>query len=176
MEEKKLLEATLGFLIKDKKVWLAVKTRNIGKGCWNGYGGGVELEDKNLVECLKIETKTECKVEIKGVEKVAIIDFHNTKTDGETFVCKVHIFWIKDWEGIPQESEEMATPTLFEINNLPLEKMMPADKEWLPLVLAGKKLIAEYFYGPFQKELTKERKIRLVKSFSGEHSKEFRMH
>lgn len=178
MDEKKLLEATLGFLVKDGKVWLAVKTRHIGKDRWNGYGGGVESEDRNLIECLKRETKVECKVEIKGgtTEKVAIINFYNTKSDGETFVCKVHVFLIKDWEGVPQESEEMATPTNFEINNLPFEQMMPADKEWLPLILEGKKLIAEYYYSPFQKKLIRERKIELIEKFPEEHSKELKMH
>lgn len=178
MEEKKLLEATLGFLIKDKKVWLAIKTRNIGQGRWNGYGGGVEPEDKNIIECLKREIKKECGVKIseKEIEKVAIIDFYNTKSDGETFVCKVHVFFVKDWEGELKESEEMATPTIFEINNLPLENMMPADKEWLPLVLEGKKLIAEYYYGPFQKELIRDGKIGIVKYLPGENSKEFKIH
>jgi len=178
MEEKELLEATLGFLVKDNRVWLAVKTRNIGKDCWNGYGGGVEKEDKNLVESLKREVLQEGKVEIseKTVEKVAIINFHNTKSDGEIFVCKVHIFFIKDWEGIPQESEEMVTPTNFEINDLPLENMMPADKEWLPLVLEGKKLIAEYYYGPFQKELNGESKIKFVENFPVENPREFKIH
>jgi len=178
MEEKELLEATLGFLIKDNKFWLAIKTRNIGQGLWNGYGGGMEPEDKNIIDCLKREVKAECEVEIseKTIEKVAIIDFHNTKSDGEIFVCKVHVFLIKDWEGEPKESEEMANPTNFEINNLPLENMMPADKEWLPLVLEGKKLIAEYYYGPFQRELIKEGKIKVVKDLPGENSKEFKIH
>lgn len=182
MKEKELVEATLGFLIKDNKVWLAIKTRNIGEGCWNGYGGGVEIEDKNIIECLKREVKQECEVKIleKAIEKVATIDFHNTKSDGETFVYKVHVFFIKDWEGEPKESEEMATPTIFEINNLPLKDMMPADREWLPLVLElvleGKKLIAEYYYGPFQKELIKEGKLRIVKDLPNENSKEFKIH
>ncbi len=131
MEKEKMLEATLGFLIKDGKIWLAVKTRKIGKGCWNGYGGGVEPEDKNLLESLKREVEQECGVQISetATKKVAIIDYHNEKSEGGIYVVKVHTFFIKDWKGEPQTSEEMATPTLFEINNLPFEKMMPADKE-----------------------------------------------
>ena len=177
MKEKNI-EATLGFLIRNNKVWLAVKTRKIGQGLWNGYGGGVEPEDKNLVESLKREVRQECGVEIAEAttEKVAVIDFQNTKDNGETYIVKVHIFFIKDWQGEPKESEEMTTPTLFEINNLPTEKMMPADREWLPLVFGGKKLIAEYYYGPFQKELIKERKLKIVTEFPKEHSGEFKIH
>lgn len=178
MKEKMLLEATLGFLAKDSYVWLAMKTKKIGAGCWNGYGGGIESTDKNIIEALAREVKEECGVEIarEAIEKAAIIDFHNTKSDGEIFICKVHIFLVKDWKGEPMKTEEMTTPTKFKITNLPHEKMMPADIEWLPLVLEGKKLIAKYYYGPFQKELTKERKIKLVKSFPQEHSREFKIH
>lgn len=178
MEEKELKEATLGFLIKDGFVWLAIKTQKIGEGYWNGYGGGIEPEDKNLIDSLEREIKEECGVKIskETVEKVAIIDFHNTKSDGKIFVCKVYIFFIKEWEGEPKESKEMKTPTKFEINNLPFENMMPADKEWLPLVLEGKKIIAEYYYSPFQKELTGESKIKLVKNFLEENKKEFKIH
>jgi ADP-ribose pyrophosphatase YjhB (NUDIX family) len=178
MEEKKLLEATLGFLVKDGRVWLAIKTRNIGKDRWNGYGGGIEPEDKSVMDCLKREMLKECEVEIqeKAAEKVAIIDFHNTKSDGEIFVCKVHVFLVKEWNGIPKESEEMASPTEFEFKNLPFDKMMQADKEWLPLVLAGEKLVGEYHYGPFQKELINEGKLQVVKELPGENTREFKIH
>ncbi len=130
------------------------------------------------MDCLKREILKECEVEIqeKATEEVAIIDFHNTKNDGEIFVCKVHVFLIKEWSGIPKESEEMASPTEFPFNKLPLENMMAADKEWLPLVLAGEKIIAEYYYGPFQKELTREGKIKIVKELPGENSREFKIH
>jgi len=153
-------------------------TKKIGAGCWNGYGGGIEPEDKNLVESLSREIKEECGVEIntKATEKIAIVDFHNQKSDGEVFVCKVHIFFVREWEGTPRESAEMATPTEFEINNLPLEKMMPADREWVPLVLEGNKIIAEYHYGPFQKELNGESKIKFVENFPEEISREFKIH
>jgi ADP-ribose pyrophosphatase YjhB (NUDIX family) len=178
MEEKKLLEATLGFLVRDGRVWLAIKTRNIGKDRWNGYGGGVELEDKSVMDCLKREILKECEVEIqeKSTEEVAIIDFHNTKSDGEIFVCKVHVFFIKEWTGTPRESEEMASPTEFDFDKLPFDKMMLADKEWLPIVLAGEKLIGEYHYGPFQKELIKEGKIQIVKELPRENFRGFKIH
>lgn len=41
MRKEKVLEnAVLVFLLKGDEVLLAVKTRNIGAGCYNGYGGG----------------------------------------------------------------------------------------------------------------------------------------
>ncbi len=51
----------------------------------------------------------------------------------------MHIFFIKAWEGEPQESEEM-TAEWFDPENIPFEKMWENDRQWLPLILNGKKI------------------------------------
>lgn len=96
---------------------------------------------------------------------MAEIYFHNTKSDGKTFVCKVHFYLVRDWRGEIRETEEMLNPTWFEINNLPLDELMPADKYWLPIVLNGKKIKASPKLGPFQKTLLEDFKIEEVDSF-----------
>jgi len=178
MAEKELKEGTLGFLVKDGKVWLAIKARHIGAGRWNGYGGGIESGDKNLEDCLKREIRDESGVEISpnGFEPVAIIDFHNTKTDGRIFVAKIHVYLVRNWKGDPIETEEMKSPILFDFKDLPLDRMMPADKYWLPLILEGKKLLAEFHYGPMQLELLREGKIQIVTALPGENTREFKLH
>ena len=56
----------------------------------------------------------------------------------------------------------MVTPTFFDIDDLPYDKMMPADKEFMPLILKGKKLLVKSYYTPFQKELKRKVEIREV--------------
>jgi len=168
-EEKVLAHATACFLIKEDKVLLAIKGRHIGEGCWNGYGGGIDpgekLRDATVRE-LKEETSGKVIVQPEYLKKIAEIDFHNTKSDGNVFVCKVHFYTTKKWEGDPVETEEMLNPTWFDINNLPLGKMMPADKKWLPIALSGKKIKASPKLGPFQKTLLEDFEIEEVDSFS----------
>lgn len=165
-EEKVLLHATVCYLIKDNKVLLALKTKKIGEGCWNGYGGGIE-EKESVIEAAVRELHEESGVVAipEYLEKIAVVDFHNTKSDGSTFICRVHFFKVFKWTGDPQESEEMITPTWFEINNLPVEKMMPADVYWLPLALGGKKIIGKAHYGPFQKKLMSDVVLEEVVQF-----------
>ncbi len=165
--EKTLFKATLVFLVKDGRVLLAKKTRKIGKDKWNGYGGGIE-EGETVLQCAVREFKDESGVIIDpaDLQKVAEVTFHNTKGDGTKFSCLVHVFLAERWVGEAEESEEMATPTWFPTNQLPVKEMMPADPFWVPLVLMGKKVRGEAHYGPAQAELLQPVKIEEVSGFN----------
>lgn len=163
--EKVLENAVLVFLLKDDEVLLAIKTRNIGMGRRNGYGGGIE-EGESPEEAVVRELEKESGGVIvfeKDLEKAAIVDFENITSDGKTFVCRVHIFLAREWNGEPKETEEMADPRWFKINQLP--RMMPADRFWLPMVLAGKKIFGKAKYGPRQKVLIGRVKTKEIGNF-----------
>jgi 8-oxo-dGTP diphosphatase len=156
-EEKVLFTATVCFPLRGEEVLLARKTRKIGAGCWNGYGGGPESGESLLQAAVReLFEESGLRALPEDLEKVAIMDFHNTKTDGKVFVTRVHFYMVKKWEGVPVSTEEMTDPTWFQKNDLPLFEMMPADRIWLPPVFAGKKTIGSAHYGPFQKELIGE--------------------
>jgi 8-oxo-dGTP pyrophosphatase MutT (NUDIX family) len=166
-EEKILLNATLCFPIRDGKVLLGLKAKKIGQGRLNGYGGGIDGEETPEQSALReLFEEAKMKASPNSFKKVAIVDFYNTNSDGFSFTCRVHVYFVYQWEGEPQETEEMLEPTWYEKNALPLDGMMLADREWLPIVLAGKKIIAEARYGPFQKTLLEKVKLRYVDSFS----------
>ncbi len=149
--EKIMLKGTLIFLIREGEVLLAVKGRKIGAGSWNGYGGGLELGE-TVRECASRELKAESGLvtDPSKLIKMAVVDFHNTTSDGEKFTCRVHVFFAYEWQGYPKSTVEMLTPKWFSIANLPLHKLMLADPDWLPTVLAGQKIFGEVFYGPKQ--------------------------
>lgn len=159
--EKVLTDATVCFLVRDGEVLLAMKTEKIGKGCWNGYGGGIEAEETPEEAAVReLWEESGITAETRDIEKVAVIDFHNTKSNGETFVCKVHFYLVYGWIGEPKDTKTMITPTWFRTDNLPLERMMPSEKFWLERILRGEKLYIKVGLGPFQKELLGEIEIK----------------
>ena len=152
--EKVLFDAVVVFLVRDDEVLLARKTSTIGAGLWNGYGGGVESGETPEQATVRelIEESGIAAVEVH-LKKVAYALLHNEKSDGTASMCNLHVYLLREWQGVPRETEEMLTPTWFPIAQLPLDEMMLADREWVPLMLEGKKAHVEAWYGPFQKTL-----------------------
>ncbi len=166
LPKKVIPEFTLGFLVEPGQVLLALKTEKIGAGCWNGYGGKVE-SDESFDHCMWRELYEEADVltEPKYLRKAALLRFKNTAADGQTTTCNIHVYLIHQWKGDPRPTRTMITPTWFDLDKLPLEQLMPADRTWLPLVLRGRKLEVEAWYGPYQEELLGPILIQHVDSF-----------
>jgi ADP-ribose pyrophosphatase YjhB (NUDIX family) len=166
MEEKALDNATICFPKRGNEILLAIKTDKIGKGLFNGYGGGIE-DGEGVIESAIREFGEESGVSIvpKQLEKIAVVDFHNTKSDGSTFVCRCHIFLVHDLKEEVTAKEKMINPEWFDISNLPFDRMMPADRDFLSLALAGEKVYVKAYLGPFQKTKLRETEIVEVESF-----------
>ena len=142
-------EATICLLVKgnqkDKEILLAMKKRGFGVGKWNAVGGKIDFEkgDKNVIDAAIRETEEEIGVQVKELEKVAILNF--TFPYNRAWDQTVHVFLAQNWEKEPVESEEMA-PRWFKIHEIPYDKMWDDDKVWLPNILEGKKLKADFIF------------------------------
>ena len=145
-------QSTLCLLIKDGKILLAMKKRGFGVGRWNGAGGKFDSEkgDKNILDAAIRETKEEIGVEIKNPEKVGL--FHFKFADKEEWNQDVTLFIAAEWSGDPEESEEMR-PKWFLFCEIPYAQMWPDDIHWLPHILQGKKLEADFLFGKEDKIL-----------------------
>ena len=131
-------QLTLLFLIKEDKILLAMKKRGFGEGLWNGVGGKLN-ENESVEEAAVRECQEEIGVTPKRFEKVAMLTFMDM-TMGEMLVS---VFLCQEWEGEPEESEEMR-PQWFEANALPFESMWEDDPHWLPRIIKGEKLTGTF--------------------------------
>ena len=132
---------SLLFLRKDDQILLAMKKRGFGEGRWNGVGGKVEA-DETIEQAMIRETQEEIGITPTIYEKVADIRF-DEYFKGEPTLMHVHVFTATEWTGQPQESEEMA-PKWFSANDIPYDDMWPDDPYWLPEVIEGKKISADF--------------------------------
>jgi mutator protein MutT len=145
----KRLQINLVFLVKEEdgavaRICLAMKKRGFGVGRWNGVGGKAEAGE-TAEESARRETHEEIGVELGKIKKAASLDF--------SFSCKpewdqtVTVYLASSWRGEPVESEEMH-PQWFGVADIPYGEMWPDDRFWLPSVLSGKSVKAEFVFGP----------------------------
>lgn len=137
-------DTTLCFLVRGDEVLLGMKKRGFGQGKWNGIGGkpddgeGVkEAAVRELAEEICVNAKVE------DLESCGYLDFYfPTKKDWNQ---RVHLFCLNSWDGEPKETEEMA-PSWHSKDALPYEAMWVDDPHWLPRVLSGEKIEAEFHF------------------------------
>lgn len=138
---------TLGFLLRENQVLLAMKKRGFGVGKWNGVGGKVE-ENETFEAAMIREAKEEISVQLssENLSRCAVLDFYFSATN-EKPAYKHHcvVYTTSEFSGDPKESEEM-NPQWFNVHQLPLQSMWSDDPLWLPRVLKGEKLQAEFWF------------------------------
>ncbi|VVB80248.1 NUDIX domain protein [uncultured archaeon] len=131
-------DATLCLIIQNGKILLGKKKRGFGEGKYNGYGGKVQ-EDETVLDSLLREVQEELGVILfpNKLIKMAEIEFifPDSKKDWDQ---RVHIYLASEYEGVPEESEEM-TVEEFDLSNIPYSSMWETDSHWLPIVLGGTK-------------------------------------
>ena len=106
------LETTLLLLRKDDQILLAMKKRRFGVGKYNGVGGKLQESETPEMAMLR-ETKEEINVVPTKYEK----DVKGEKTN-----LIFHLYIAIEWEGTPNESEEMK-PQWFSISDIPYDSM-----------------------------------------------------
>lgn len=141
-------DSTLLFLIKKDgaritDICLAMKKRGFGKGRYNGVGGKVEVGE-TIQEATLREAKEEIGITVSAIKKYAELTF--TFPHNPLFDQNVHVYMGEGWEGEPKESEEM-NPKWFKVEEIPYQSMWPDDIHWLPLVLDGKNVRAQFSLG-----------------------------
>lgn len=144
-------KATLTFPIKENEILLGIKTRKVGAGLRNGYGGKIEegqTPTQAAVDELFDETggKNNKGKGIKCNEKdlipCAVVDFYFPHNHSGNPEFRVIIYLTVQFTGEPEKTDEMLDPKWFDIDSMPYDQMMPGDRLIIPPILDGKKFIA----------------------------------
>jgi ADP-ribose pyrophosphatase YjhB (NUDIX family) len=155
-------DATLCYLIQGNSILLGLKKRGFGEGRWNGYGGkpnpGESIEDAVIRE---VKEEMNVSLSKRHLEKVAVIDFYFTNAPKDKdWDQTVYVFFARKWKGEPEETEEMR-PQWFDYDKVPINQMWADDPYWLPLIIEGKKVRAEFTFGQDNSSVLKK-KVTIV--------------
>ncbi len=139
-----LKKTTLGVISRPTdEVCLAMKRRGFGAGKWNFSGGKVQ-PGETVEDCHIRETKEEFQTSIRSLRLVAILYFYFSDVPVERgWNQKCYVFVAEEWEGEPQESEEML-PKWWKRGQFPYSEMWQADEYWMEPVLDGN-ILTGYF-------------------------------
>lgn len=166
MEEtiiRKLKTFNIIFPLRGDMVGLAIKTRKIGVGLYNGYGGKVESDQSMLESCVEeFDQEAGIRLQEKDFEKVGIMDFYKHYDNNSADLLRCEIFVVRNLEPELKETEEMANPTWFPISKIPFEKMIIGDDLWIGRILSGEKLLGEIHFNQDMTKIIEPAKIQTV--------------
>lgn len=142
---KPLRQRTLCFLIKDNKVLLGMKKRGFGQGKYAGIGGKLEQGETSEQAAIR-EVKEEIGVDVENLRRVASTNnYFPYVTDQDSWNQAIAVYLVDKWQGEILETDEIM-PQWFDIKNIPLDKMWSDAKLWLPQILQGKILKADFLF------------------------------
>lgn len=141
---KRKLKGTLVFPVRRGSVLLGRKTKQIGAGLWNGWGGSIEKgETERKAAARELAKESGLIASPYHLSYCGKVIFHNQR-GRRKFDVEVHMFLSLKWIGNIYPSDGMEKPTWWPIKALPpWQEFMPSDKDWLPYVLAERIIVGE---------------------------------
>jgi 8-oxo-dGTP diphosphatase len=139
------IEQTVVLLRRNNQIMLGLDKgkEQMGGGKRNGPGGHVE-PDETIEECAIRECQDEVVTTPKTLQKVAEIHYMRPHSEKIGHLV-VHIFFCREWEGEPTETEVMI-PEWYDEDKIPYDKMWDSDRIWLPRALGGEVLRWTFHY------------------------------
>ncbi len=67
-------------------------------------------------------------------------------------IFECHVFFCYRWDGKFHETEEMAMPEAYKMDNLPFDQMWHADRTLIPIVCSGQRIRAKSYYNKVMKQ------------------------
>ena len=134
-----LERATLVYLVRGESVLLIRKLRGHGAGKVNAPGGRVEAGE-SVEACAIREVAEEVGMRVNALALRALLRYHDP---AQGFAMAGFAFVSSDFQGTPSRTGE-ADPFWCPIDAIPYDEMWENDRIWLPRVLQGERIRADF--------------------------------
>jgi 8-oxo-dGTP diphosphatase len=142
-----MIEATLCFILDGRpptRILLGQKKRGFGRDKINGFGGKVRAGETPIRTVVReVREESGLVVSAADLRPMGTISFYFPFR--REYDHHVHVFVAPTWKGEPRETDEMA-PAWYPIDAIPHDRMWADDAHWLPLVLSGTRIDAEFTF------------------------------
>lgn len=128
----------------DGSILLGRKRRGMGYGKWNGFGGKIEAGE-TMRQCACRELLEECGLVMEPEELVMVGDLYFHQPSDPQWSHAGIVYFARGCKGSPYLSDEME-PRWFRVEDFPYDDMWMADRVWLPMILAGKKIRGTIYF------------------------------
>lgn len=126
------------------EVLLGEKLRGFGAGMIMGPGGHVEPGESWLEAAIR-ETEEESGLQVAPADAAHVATLSYVFPAKPHLDAEVQVFLTDTWSGQLQRSSEL-DPRWFSIDEIPFDRMWDDERYWLPRVLAGSRLVAEFTF------------------------------
>jgi 8-oxo-dGTP diphosphatase len=151
-----MIDATLCILVRTKRsgpqagavsaVCLGYKKRGFGQGKLVGFGGKVGPGEQPLQAAAReLAEETGLRLPETALRVAGTLTFRFPHRPTWEQRVHVYLYVASTGAGDAQESEEMR-PRWFPVRRLPYAEMWPDARHWLPFLLNGQRLTAEFVY------------------------------
>lgn len=127
-----------------REVLLGEKLSGFGRGMIMGLGGHVEHGESDLEAAVR-EAHEEAHIVVPPESAIRVATLTYRFPTQPAWDAVVTVFLGPSWFGEVAPSEELS-PIWFPVSNLPLDRMWDDERYWLPHVLAGKNLVADFTF------------------------------
>jgi 8-oxo-dGTP diphosphatase len=151
MSQSSLPLMSLCFLVRTapdgrRTVLLGLKKRGFGEGNVVGLGGKVEsYESAREAAAREAAEESGVAVEPVDLEEMARISFWFPTRP--SWNQQAAVFVADRWQGEPAESDEIV-PAWHPVDALPFDAMWADARHWLPVVLHGVRVTADFTFAP----------------------------
>ncbi|OWT36728.1 7,8-dihydro-8-oxoguanine triphosphatase [Cryptococcus neoformans Bt1] len=133
------IEYSLVFVVDRQRsqALLGLKRRGMGVGLYNGYGGKPE-PGESMLDCALRELHEESGLVVNRFDLhykgILLTSRPDPGTQQEKSLLRIHIYACTSWSGDPETTEEME-PKWINIADLPLGKMWPEARKYVPALM-----------------------------------------
>jgi 8-oxo-dGTP pyrophosphatase MutT (NUDIX family) len=143
------------------------KRKRVGAGRWVPPGGGTEPFDKSQKHAAQRELREETKLRfpLKVFRKVGVLEGYNGSADELLWLVHLYLIVVN---GIKQRivpGHKLLESRWFPISRLPFRQMLTGDRDWIPRIINGEKLVIKIVFDKDESNV-KSKAVKPIRSFN----------